>query len=116
VKVIDFAEYKCAIHLPVNNRPEVTKSKQFKQKSINALRHLLLAWPPTRPTTIAIPDQTRRGGMSVLHKQAKIQWQTVEQKQRLGTKDRDGGQIRSREMEAENIEMPGPVVVLALYY
>jgi len=54
--------------------------------------------------------------MSVLHKQAKIQLQTVEQKQRLGTKDRDGGQIRSGEMEAENIEMPGPVFVLALYY
>ena len=54
--------------------------------------------------------------MSVLHKQAKIQWQTVEQKQRLGTKDRDGGQIRSRGMEAEDIELPGPVVVVALYY
>jgi hypothetical protein len=46
----------------------------------------------------------------------KFRWQTVEQKQRLGTKDRDGGQIQSREREAENIEMPGPVVVLALYY
>jgi hypothetical protein len=43
VKVTDFTEYKWTIHLHVNTPPEVTKSKHFKQKSFNALRHLLFS-------------------------------------------------------------------------
>jgi hypothetical protein len=61
------------------------------------------------------------GGISVLHKQTKIQVADcgVEKRDwelRTEMGDRYGAETGGREREAENIEMPCPVVVIALHY